>query len=187
MVSSPTSPHLVHVHQVDARERLDPVRHPGQQLVHAHARGVVVAAEPHDNDAVLLAEDGLVDGEGVVQVGQEVGHGACGWMCPLFASRPPAVVFFRGAPGARRLLVVWPSGARARHGRGTSERRLRKRSPPLLLSSRLQPRNRDRRLRTCPQLSLVANWTGGGREVRGDGPRRNGEAERSQELCSASQ
>jgi hypothetical protein len=72
--TAPTWTHLVDVHQVDAGERLDLVGDGGQQLVHAHARRVVVAPEADDDDAALLAQDGLVDGVGVVQVREQVAH-----------------------------------------------------------------------------------------------------------------
>lgn len=71
--------YLVDVHQVDAREGLDLVRHARQQLVHAHAGGVVVAAKADDDNTRFLGEDGLVDGVGVVEVGEEVAHFV--WCC----------------------------------------------------------------------------------------------------------
>lgn len=45
-----------------------------QHLVHLHARVVPVVTKPHDNEALLLGEDRLVDGPAGVKMWEEIRH-----------------------------------------------------------------------------------------------------------------
>jgi hypothetical protein len=64
---------LVNVADVHDREALDLVSDLVEHLVLLHAGGVPVAAEADDDEALLLAEDGLVDMPAGVKVGDDDG------------------------------------------------------------------------------------------------------------------
>ena len=61
--------------QVDHGEVLHFLCHTIESLVHGHALGIPVVAEPNDDDPVLLGFDGLVDVPAGGEVREEVRHG----------------------------------------------------------------------------------------------------------------
>ena len=66
---------LGNVAQIDHSKVLHFLRHPIESLVHSHALGIPVVAEPDNDNPVLLGFDSLVDVPARGEVRKEVRHG----------------------------------------------------------------------------------------------------------------